>query len=225
LTNPLTSPTARCATPRVGRASKATPRLPPPPSTRSPALTGRRVTDRRSSPNERTPLRAGPQGARACARNQPTERRHATGRSARSGPRPGEPCLRCAALVPANVPGQADPAQPAHSLHNGRPSPAPVRAGRFPAANGGAAAALPDSYRLGRSSDWILCTRAASNKARGDRNLSPVSVAAGSAADGCRWGRERQRRGRRRAGQWAPEGSPSRRRAATRRFCLGRRPE
>src|SRR5690348_5249882 len=57
-----------------------------------------------------------------------------------------------------------------------------------------AAAAPPDSYRLGRSSDSVPCTRAAPNNARGDRILSPVRAAAGSAAGGCRWGRERQRR-------------------------------
>ena len=39
VTNPLTSPMARCATPRAGRASvfDDNPRLPPPPSTSSPA--------------------------------------------------------------------------------------------------------------------------------------------------------------------------------------------
>jgi broad specificity phosphatase PhoE len=60
--------------------------------------------------------------------------------------------------------------------------------------------------------------------AQRDRNLSPAPPVAGSAAGGCRWGRGRRRRGRRRAGRRALGGSPSRRRAATRRSCPGRRP-
>jgi putative CocE/NonD family hydrolase len=54
--------------------------------------------------------------------------------------------------------------------------------------------------------------------------LSALTVADSAAGD-CHWGRGRRRRGRRRAGRWVPGGSPSRRRAVTRRSCPGRRLE